>query len=102
MKLGDGRVVDDLGIGTVKMKIIFKMSDAKNVTMYDVLYVPKLMVIYSQWELLPKEETRCSSGSLAATYVEQMELFKEWEHKELTGYISWMLKEVHLSVIVHK
>ena len=42
VKLSDGRVVDALGIGTVKMKMNFKMSDAKNVTMYDVLYVPKL------------------------------------------------------------
>ena len=42
VKLGDGRVVDALGKGTVKMKTTFKMSDAKNIKMYDVLYVPKL------------------------------------------------------------
>ena len=42
MKLGDGKVVDALGIGYVKMKMSFKMSDAKNVTMFAVLYVPKL------------------------------------------------------------
>ena len=42
VKLGDGRVVDALGIGNVKLKMTFKLSDVKNVTMYDVLYVPKL------------------------------------------------------------
>lgn len=42
VKLGDGRVVDAQGLGTVKMKMTFKVSDVKDVTMYDVLYVPKL------------------------------------------------------------
>lgn len=42
VKLGDGRVVDALGVGNVNMKMTFKISDVKNVTMYDVLYVPKL------------------------------------------------------------
>ena len=37
VKLGDGRVVDALGIGKVNMKMTFKMSETKNVTMYDVL-----------------------------------------------------------------
>ncbi len=41
VKLGDGRVVDALGLGNVKMRMTFKVSDVKNVTMYDVLYVPK-------------------------------------------------------------
>ncbi|KAG7523296.1 Retrovirus-related Pol poly from transposon TNT 1-94 [Solea senegalensis] len=42
VKLGDGRVVDALGLGNVKLRMTFKVSDGKNVTMYDVLYVPKL------------------------------------------------------------
>ena len=42
VKLGDGRVVDALGIGNVNMKMTFKSSNVKDVTMYDVLYVPKL------------------------------------------------------------
>ena len=42
MILSDGRVVEALGVGKVSMKMSFKMSKAKNVTMYDVLYVPKL------------------------------------------------------------
>ncbi len=42
VKLGDGRVVDALGFGNVKLKMTFKSSDVKSVTMFDVLYVPKL------------------------------------------------------------
>lgn len=42
VKLGDGRVVDALGIGYVNMKMTFKSSNVKSVTMHDVLYVPKL------------------------------------------------------------
>ncbi|KAL7372982.1 hypothetical protein ABVT39_025155 [Epinephelus coioides] len=42
VKLGDGRVVDALGLGYIKLRMTFKVSDVKTVTMYDVLYVPKL------------------------------------------------------------
>lgn len=42
VKLGDGRVVDALGLGNIKLRMTFKVSDVKTVTMYDVLYVPKL------------------------------------------------------------
>ena len=42
VKLGDGRVVEALGLGSVKMRMTFKLSNVKTVTMYDVLYVPKL------------------------------------------------------------
>lgn len=42
VKLGDGRVVDALGLGNVKLRMTFKVDDVKNVTMFDVLYVPKL------------------------------------------------------------
>ena len=42
VKLGDGRVVDALGLGNVKLRMTFKISDIKTVNMYDVLYVPKL------------------------------------------------------------
>lgn len=43
VKLGDGRVVDALGFGNVKLRMTFKVSDVKNVTMFDVLYVPKII-----------------------------------------------------------
>lgn len=42
VKVGDGRTVEALGIGNVRLEMKFKMSDSKFVTMYDVLYVPKL------------------------------------------------------------
>lgn len=42
VKLGDGRVVEALGLGNITMKMSFRVSDGKDVTMYDVLYVPKL------------------------------------------------------------
>lgn len=42
VRLGDGRVVDALGVGNVKIKMTFEVSGVKNATMYDVLYVPKL------------------------------------------------------------
>lgn len=42
VKLGDGRVVNALGQGNIKLRMTFKVSDVKHVTMYDVLYVPQL------------------------------------------------------------
>lgn len=40
--LGDGRVVEALGVGNIRLKMLFKMSDPKRAVLYDVLYVPKL------------------------------------------------------------
>ncbi len=40
--LGDGRVVQALGVGSIHMKMMFKVSRPKPATMHDVLYVPKL------------------------------------------------------------
>lgn len=40
VKLGDSRVVDAQGLGNIKLKMLFKVSDVKDVTMYDVVYVP--------------------------------------------------------------
>ena len=40
--LGDGRVVEALGVGNVQLKMFFKVSDFKLAVLYDVLYVPKL------------------------------------------------------------
>lgn len=37
--LGDGRTV---GVGNIRLKMVFKVSCSKPATMYDVLYVPKL------------------------------------------------------------
>lgn len=41
VKSADHQVVDALGLGNIKLRMIF--SDIKNVTIYDVLYVPKLL-----------------------------------------------------------
>jgi hypothetical protein len=40
--LGDGRAVEALGIGRVQVNMLFKLSNPKKCTIYDVLYVPKL------------------------------------------------------------
>ena len=40
--LGDGRVVEAVGVGNIRLKMLFKVSRSKPATMYDVLHVPKL------------------------------------------------------------
>ena len=40
--LGDGRTVEAFGRGNIHFRMVFKMSKPKEVTMYNVLYVPKL------------------------------------------------------------
>jgi len=42
VRLGDGRTVEALGAGNVQLKMVFKVSEPKQITMYGVLYVPKL------------------------------------------------------------
>ena len=40
--LGDGRVVEAVGVGDIHLKMVFKVRHSKPVTVYDVVYVPKL------------------------------------------------------------
>ena len=40
--LGDGRVVKAVGVGSIQMKMLFKVSNSKKAVMYDVVHVPKL------------------------------------------------------------
>ena len=40
--LGDGRVVEAVGVGNIRLKMVFKVSRSKSATMYGVLHVPKL------------------------------------------------------------
>ena len=40
--LGDGRIVEAVGVGNVCLHMLFKVSTSKQAVMYDVLYVPKL------------------------------------------------------------
>ena len=40
--LGDGRIVEALGIGTIQLKMLFKVSNPKQGVLRNVLHVPKL------------------------------------------------------------
>ena len=40
--LGDGRSVEAVGVGTVHLNMVFKVSDPKRAVVHKVLYVPKL------------------------------------------------------------
>ena len=40
--LGDGRIVEAVGVGNMRFNMLFKVSDSKRAVMYNVLYVPKL------------------------------------------------------------
>ena len=40
--VGDGRVVEALGIGNVRLKMQFRVSESKKATLHNVLYVPQL------------------------------------------------------------
>ena len=42
VSLGDGRVVEAVGVGTFRLNMLFKVSNSKRAVMYDVLHVPKL------------------------------------------------------------
>ena len=40
--LGDGRVVEAVGIGSIRLNMLFEVSDSKRAVIYDVLHVPRL------------------------------------------------------------
>ena len=40
--LGDGRIVEAVGIGNIHLNMLFRVSNSKRAVMYNVLYVPKL------------------------------------------------------------
>ena len=42
VELGDGHVVNAVGIGKVRVNMLFKMSKSKESVIHEVLYVPKL------------------------------------------------------------
>ncbi len=42
VSVGDGRVVETVGVGNVRLDMLFKVSQAKRATMFDVLHVPQL------------------------------------------------------------
>ena len=40
--LGNGSAVEAVGVGKVRVDMLFKVSESKKAVLYDVLYVPKL------------------------------------------------------------
>lgn len=42
--LGDGRIVKALGFGNVFMNMFFQVTKTKKAVLYNVLYVPKLVI----------------------------------------------------------
>jgi len=40
--LGDGRVVEAVGVGTIQFNMLFKVSDNNRAATYDVLHITKL------------------------------------------------------------
>lgn len=40
--LGDSRAAEAVGIGTIQMNMLFKVTNNKKAVMYDVLHVPSL------------------------------------------------------------
>ena len=42
VSLGGSRVVETVGVGTVRLNMQFKISNSKTAVMYNVLHVPKL------------------------------------------------------------
>ena len=42
VSLGDGRVVEAVGVGTIRLNMLLKVSNAKTATMYNVLHVSQL------------------------------------------------------------
>ena len=56
--LGDGRVVEAVGVGNIQLKMLFKVSNTKKAVMYDVLHVPKLACnLFSVQEAAKKGNT---------------------------------------------
>jgi hypothetical protein len=40
--LGDGSTVEAVGVGSIRLDMLFRVSESKQAVLYDVLYVPKL------------------------------------------------------------
>ena len=46
VSLGDGRVIEAVGVGTVRLNMQFKVSNSKTAVMYNVLHVQSWPAIY--------------------------------------------------------
>ncbi|CAK6974377.1 Retrovirus-related Pol polyprotein from transposon TNT 1-94 [Scomber scombrus] len=69
VKLGDGRVVDALGLGNINLRMTFKVSDVKNVTMYDVIKLKELKNLVNGVDFTAEKEATfceaCVEGKLS-------------------------------------
>ena len=52
--------VEAVGVGDIRLKIVFKVSHSKPATVYDVLYVPKLACNLFSVQAATKEEIKSS------------------------------------------
>ncbi len=69
--LGDGRIVEALGVGNVRVKMVFKLSDCKKAVMYNVYSIPKLVCnLFAVRAATSKGRSRCCTrgrtGKLSA------------------------------------
>ena len=77
VSLGDGRTVEAIGVGNVRLRMKFKVSDPKECVMHRMIYVPKLAcnlcsvrAAASKGNVVPFSATKCwiknSKGTFAA------------------------------------
>ena len=62
MHLRDGRVVEAVGVGDIRLKMVFKVSHPKPATVYAVLYVPKLACSLFSVQAATKRENQIKFG----------------------------------------
>jgi len=76
--LGDGRVVEAVGVVTVRLNMLFKVSDNKRAVMYDVLHVSKLSCNLFSVRAAAKRGNTVKFGQSSAGSEVPKELLKEW------------------------
>ena len=72
--------VEAVGVGDIRLKIVFKVSHSKPATVYDVLYVPKLACNLFSVQAATKEEIKSSLVRRDAGFEATMGNFLEWGH----------------------
>ena len=91
MHLGDGRVVEAVGVGNIRLKMVFKVSRSKPATMYDVLHVPKLACNLFSVRAATKRGNQIKFGQRNAGFETEMGNCMEWGHW-LESSTSWNVK----------
>ena len=81
MHLRDGRVIEAVGVGDIRLKMVFKVSHSKPATVYAVLYVPKLACsLFSVQAALLREKIKSSLVRRDAGFEAAMGNFLEWRY----------------------